>query len=268
MITFPHAKINLGLRILKKRTDGYHEIATCFYAVPVCDVLEIVPADHTSFTSSGLPIPGSPEHNLCLKALNLLKTDFDIPDVLMHLHKAIPMGAGLGGGSSDGAFTLKMVNELFSLGLTTGQLLNYASRLGSDCPFFIEGKPVLATGTGTELHSISLSLSDSWVRIIYPGIHVGTAEAYAGVKPDATREPLENILGKQQLWKNQLVNDFEPTVTNNHPVISKLINDLYANDAWYAAMSGSGSAVFGLFRSQPPVMELPPDCLIRDGKLD
>ncbi len=255
MIGFPHAKVNLGLQVLSKRTDGYHEIATCFYPVPVTDALEIIPSNSFRFTSSGLDIPGDPAGNLCCRAYELLREAFDIPSVHIHLHKVIPMGAGLGGGSSDGAFTLRLLSSLFSLDTEGLPLL--AAQLGSDCPFFLQDQPMLASGTGTTLTPSGLSLKGNHVLIIYPAIHVSTAAAYAGVTPSRPANTLNEILSDRLQWKSHLVNDFEKPVTEKHPEIGQVINRLYDNGSWYAAMSGSGSAVFGLFETTPPEIPWP-----------
>lgn len=257
MITFPPAKINLGLQILSKRQDGYHEIATCFYRIPLTDILEILPALKTTFTSSGLSIPGDPEQNLCLKAYNLIRKDFTIPPVHIHLHKVIPMGAGLGGGSSDATSTLIVLNKLFSLNIKAEKLHEYAASLGSDCPFFLSEKAMLASGTGTNLTPFSLELAGNYLYIIHPDIHVSTVEAYAGVSPHNPNESLNTILQQPENWKSILKNDFEPSIVRRYPAIGELIDQLYKSGAWYSAMSGSGSAVFGLFKEQPDSLDLP-----------
>ena len=248
MILFPNAKINVGLRIKSKRADGYHELETIFYPVNYCDVLEILPSDEIAFTSSGIDIPG--DGNLCLDAYHLLKQDFNIPAVHIHLHKIIPIGAGLGGGSSDAAFTLKGLNDIFDLQLSSEQLRIYAVQIGADCPFFIENKPMLATGIGEVLESIDLDLSAYHIAIVKPDIHVSTAEAYSGVTP---KEPLCSLrdLIKSPIKEWQFQNDFEQSVFSKHPAIKELKNLLYKQGAVYAAMSGSGSSVYGLFESRP-----------------
>ena len=248
MILFPNAKINLGLHIKSRRADGYHELETIFYSVNFCDVLEILPSDELTFTSSGISIPG--EGNLCLNAYHLLKQDFNIPAVRIHLHKIIPIGAGLGGGSSDAAFTLKGLNKLFDLQLTNEQLRIYALQIGADCPFFIENKPMLATGIGEVLESIDLDLSAYKIAIVKPNIHISTAEAYSAVTP---KEPLFSLrdLIKYPVNEWQLQNDFEQSVFEKYPIIKDLKNSLYEQGAVYAAMSGSGSSVFGLFETHP-----------------
>lgn len=250
MIVFPNAKINIGLNVVAKRPDGYHNIESIFYPVlELFDVLEIIKADKLQFSSSGIAIPGNHEDNLCLKAYQLIKADFEVAPVHIHLHKVIPIGAGLGGGSADAAFTLKALNQLFDLQLTDKQLIDYARKLGSDCAFFIKNEPVYAFGKGDEFESITLDLSKFDIKIEYPNIHVGTAEAYAGVKP--TKSEI-NIKEAIQLpiseWKNKLKNDFEDSIFPNHPQIKALKEKFYSEGALYASMTGSGSAVFGVFR--------------------
>lgn len=250
MVWFPHAKINLGLQIIRKRIDGYHDIETCFYPVGWKDILEIIPARNGKFTSTGIKISGAVEDNLCVKAYRLLKKDFDIPPVHIHLHKIIPMGAGLGGGSSDAAFTLKGLNDLFELQIPTERLHIYASQLGSDCAFFLYDHPMIAAGKGDELKVFKpYDLNKYEVIIIYPGIHVPTAAAYAGVEPESNRGSIEEILVKEPgYWKDNLINDFERSVIKKYSDIGKVKNRLYDLGAVYSCMTGSGSAVFGIFK--------------------
>tara|TARA_B110000467_G_C18299284_1_gene470174 strand:- start:182 stop:934 length:753 start_codon:yes stop_codon:yes gene_type:complete len=238
----------VGLHIVSKRADGYHELETIFYPIDWCDVLEIVPSDEQQFTSSGLAIPG--KGNLCLDAYHLLKADFDISAVHIHLHKVIPIGAGLGGGSSDAAFTLKGLNELFDLKLSNEQLRAYAVQLGADCPFFVENKPMLATGIGEVLSPIELDLSNYHLAIVKPDIHVSTAEAYSSVVPNQPTHSLADLI-RQPIADWQVQNDFEKSVFAQYPEVEKLKQSLYEKGAVYAAMSGSGSAVFGLFKELP-----------------
>jgi len=253
LLSFPNAKINLGLFITRKRRDGFHDLESVFYPVPWRDALEVIEADKTKFTSSGLDIPGDPNDNLVMKAYQLLRKDFQLDPVQIHLHKIIPMGAGLGGGSADAAFALKMVNELFQLYLEDSFLEDYAAQLGSDCPFFIGNRPVLATGRGTEFTDIDLDLSGKYLVLVNPGIHVGTKEAYANVKPQEAPIHLKEVVESQPLadWKNQVHNDFEDSIFPNHPAIAQLKETLYGAGAAYAAMTGSGSTVLGLFEELP-----------------
>lgn len=252
MISFPNAKINLGLHITSKRKDGYHEIETCMVPIPLFDALEMILDKKSTWNSTGLDIPGDSKDNLILKAEKLLRKDFPgLPNLNIHLHKNIPMGAGLGGGSADGAFALKLMNNLFDLHLDDFFLEEYAEQLGSDCPFFIENTPKIARGRGEILEPIELSLKGSYLVLINPGIHVGTKEAYAGVTPAPPKVKLEEVLADRSRWKAELVNDFESSIFKNHPEIAEIKNKLYEAGAFYSAMSGSGSSVFGLFAEKP-----------------
>lgn len=253
MISFPNAKINLGLHITAKRKDGYHDIESCMIPFPLMDALEmIVSTKNTSFESTGLEIPGDSKDNLILKAYQLLKKDFpNLPHVNIHLHKHIPMGAGLGGGSADAGFALSLMNNLFDLILDDFFLEEYATQLGSDCAFFIENTPKIARGRGELLEPVDLDLGGTHLILINPGIHIGTKEAYAGVTPTAPKVKLEEVLADKSRWKDELVNDFEASIFPNHPEIAAVKNKLYESGAYYAAMSGSGSSVFGLFDETP-----------------
>lgn len=255
MIVFPNCKINLGLKILKKRTDGYHDLETIFYPLPFTDALEIIESkfptrdSHFPFTNSGLPVPGKPASNLCVKAYRILKKDFpSLPAVHIHLHKVIPSGAGLGGGSSDASFTLKLLNEMFHLSLSREQLISYAAELGSDCPFFIINKPCYAQGRGEILREISIDLSPYKFVVVNPGIHVDTGRAFMNIKPSLPEKSLTEIIkipvGR---WKDELGNDFERVIFPQHREIVDIKDLLYFNGAVYASMSGSGSTVFGIF---------------------
>lgn len=253
MISFPNAKINLGLQVTAKRKDGYHDIETCMLPIPLTDALEmIVSTKKTTFESTGLPIPGEAKDNLILQAYKLLKKDFpNLPEVSIHLHKNIPMGAGLGGGSADGAFALNLMNNLFDLILDGFFLEEYAAQLGSDCAFFIENTAKIARGRGEILESVDLNLTGTHLLLINPGIHIGTKEAYAGVIPARPAIELKEVLADRNRWKDELVNDFETSIFPNHPEIAAIKEKLYEHGAYYAAMSGSGSSVFGLFEEKP-----------------
>lgn len=254
MLLFPNAKINLGLRVTGKRKDGYHDIETCMFPIPLHDALEIILANKTSFTSSGISIPGNDKDNLILKAYQLLKKDFnDLQPIAVHLHKAIPVGAGLGGGSADAAFALKLMNNLFDLILEDWFLEDYAAQLGSDCPFFIENSPKIATGRGEILTPINIDLSGKWLVLVHPHIHISTKEAYDGLIPKKPAGDLKEILTDPSLWKDRLKNDFEESIFQKYPVIGSLKELLYRQGAFYAAMSGSGSTVFGLFEEEPEI---------------
>lgn len=254
MIVFPPAKINLGLSISAKRTDGYHELETVMIPIPFVDILEIIPAKSFEFHSSGIAIPSATNDNLCVKAFELIRQKHNIPNVYMHLRKQIPMGAGLGGGSSDAAYVLKTLNELFELRLSLETLEEYAAQLGSDCPFFIQTIPQLAKGRGEVLTPIPLTLHSYYLVLLNPGIHVGTKEAYAGVIPQVKENSiLDFVLQEVSSWQENLVNDFEKSVFAQFPEIAKLKENLLQNGAIYAAMSGSGSSVFGIFKDKPEI---------------
>ena len=249
MVSFPNCKINLGLRILRKREDGYHDLETIFYPLPVRDVLETVRANELRFHPTGLPIPGDPAQNLALKAFHLLKNDFpQLPFVTIHLHKHIPIGGGLGGGSSDGAFMLQLLNSQFQLGLTPAQLMAYAAKLGSDCPFFLLNKPSLANGRGEQLEPLALDLSSYSFLIVHPGIHISTAQAFSLCTPSAAGPSLKDyIAGPVTTWAHSLVNDFEGPVFQEYPLLRTIKQQLYDRSAVYASMTGSGSSLFGIF---------------------
>jgi len=249
----PNCKINLGLHVVGKRPDGYHDLETIFLPVAqLADELEIAlqPDGETTMTQDGIALDNAPEDNLCMRAYRLLQQEFGIPPIAIRLHKCIPFGAGLGGGSSDAAFTLKMLNQLFALGLTTEGLEQRAARLGADCAFFIQNRPAFATGIGDCLQPIDLDLSAFDIVIeIPPDEHVNTREAYAGLRllggsrphlPAAVRQPIAE-------WRHLITNDFETSVFPAHPAIAALKQDMYRRGALYASMTGSGAAVFGLF---------------------
>lgn len=270
MIVFPNCKINLGLSIKGKRSDGYHNLETVFYPVLIKDILEIttltndelssvLPGDeYIHFSYSGLPIAGDKNDNLCVKAYYLLKKDFpSLPAIRMHLHKVIPMGAGLGGGSSDGAFTLGLLNEKFALELTTGQLIDYAIQLGSDCPFFIINRSCYAGRRGEMLEELNLDLSAYSLVLINPGIQINTGWAFSRISfPDSCQSQLQGNTLKEIIgqpidnWKGTLVNDFEKPVFEKFPEIKRIKDHLYKQGAIYAAMSGSGSTVFGIYNKK------------------
>ncbi|MDR2087409.1 MAG: 4-(cytidine 5'-diphospho)-2-C-methyl-D-erythritol kinase, partial [Dysgonamonadaceae bacterium] len=251
MISFPNAKINLGLYIVSKRSDGYHNIETIFYPIRLYDVLEIVPAEgKTTFTPSGIPIDENPNNNLVMRAFNLLRNDYDLPEIAIYLRKNIPMGAGLGGGSSDAAQMLLLINEFAGLNLSSDQLESYAAQIGADCPFFIRNKPVFAEGTGNIFTPITLSLQGYYLVLVKPDIFVSTPEAYARIKPKQPDFPLpETVQRPVGEWKTRLTNDFETGVFEQYPEIGAVKRKLYEHGAIYASMSGSGSSVFGIFES-------------------
>src|SRR5688572_28327375 len=231
MISFPNCKINLGLRILRKRNDGYHDLETVFYPLPFYDIIEVIHGPgEAEFSGSGLLVDGEPSSNLCIKAIQLLKKDFpELPALKFHLHKTIPMGAGLGGGSADGAFTLQLINQKFRLGLSRDQVLNYALQLGSDAPFFIINKPCLAKGRGELLEEITIDLSRYWVLLANPGIHVNTATAFSGISAAIPERSVKEIIQQPvNTWKKELINDFETTVFKSYPLIGEIKEKLYS----------------------------------------
>ncbi len=256
MISYPNCKINLGLHVVGKRPDGYHDLETLFVPVhDLCDELEILPTTHyplPTISQDGIALDNDPDDNLCMRAWRLLHEEFAIPPVSIRLKKGIPFGAGLGGGSADAAFTLKMLNEMFSLHLSDSDLEHRAARLGADCAFFIRNQAAYATGIGDRLEPIALDLSPYRIVIEIPaGEHVSTKEAYAGLSPFTfhlsrpdLREAVKKPIGE---WKELIVNDFEASVFPSHPAIAALKDDLYRRGALYASMTGSGAAVFGIF---------------------
>lgn len=248
MLFFPNAKINIGLNIVSKRDDGYHNLETIFYPIGWKDVLEIIPSSNPGFSCSGIAVEGG--ENLCEKALKLLKADYDFPDVFMHLHKNIPTGAGLGGGSSDAAFTLMGLNEMFNLGISTQELKGYALRLGADCPFFIDNVPSFASGVGEELTPVNFSLKGYFLVVVKADVFVSTAEAFSAVVPKPSAFSIvDEVQGKLSDWR--LKNDFEDGIFNLHPKIKGIKQTLLDAGALYASMSGSGSSIYGIFSSKP-----------------
>ncbi len=252
MVVFSNCKINLGLHIVAKRADGFHDIETIFYPIPFYDVIEIIEAPEFTFTTTGLTIPSTPDNNLCVKAYHLLKKDFvNLPPVHLHLQKNIPMGAGIGGGSANAAYTLVLLNQKFKLALSHTQLKTYAAQLGSDCAFFIENKPCYATGRGEILQSLNIDLKDYYIALVFSALHVNTAEAFAGItiqKP--TLSCKDTINYSIQEWAKNLKNDFETSIFKIHPSLSEAKNVLYQLGATYASMTGSGSTIYGLFNKK------------------
>ncbi len=268
MLVFPNCKINLGLHITSKRSDGFHTIESVFLPVGWVDMLEIVPAKENQFIVDGLNIACPLNENLCYKAYQLLNLDFDLPPISMYLYKKIPNGAGLGGGSSDAAFTLKMLNTMFSLGLSIVTLMRYAEKLGSDCSFFITNTPSLVSGRGEILQPFHVNLQGYEIVIIKAPISVSTAEAYKMVTPKAANYPIAEILKNDiSTWCNTLKNDFEEPIFNKYPELEQIKNLLYAKGALYATMSGSGSAIYGIFRERIDFSQTFADCLMWQGTL-
>lgn len=278
MVVFPNCKINLGLNIIRKRSDGYHDLETVFYPIALRDALEIImvgtpreniPITTTAnvqFSISGFPIDGKNENNLCISAYQLLKKDFpQLPQIKMHLHKAIPTNAGLGGGSADGAFTLNLLNQIFNLGLTIQQSLQYTLQLGSDCPFFMINKPCLGTGRGEILDPIKLDLSAYTIVIVHPEVHINTTEAFLSINTAVPSKSVKNIINQPvATWRKELKNDFEGAIFTKYPEIKTIKETLYEAGATYASMTGSGSTVFGLFeKTTKPHLAFPTNYLIR-----
>jgi 4-diphosphocytidyl-2-C-methyl-D-erythritol kinase len=257
MIVFPNAKINIGLRILRRRGDGYHDLQSIFFPVGLRDMLEILPADATLNDGkpviyvSGFEVPATAE-NLCWKAVELFTGRQGIPPVRLHLHKRIPPGSGLGGGSSDASFTFLALNEMFGCGLTGDVLEGYASEVGSDCPFFIRNRPSLVSGRGNLLEPVPLNLAGHYLVIVFPGISVPTGPAYRMIRPSGKGPDLREIpaLPPGQ-WPNRAGNRFEEPVFAEYPELAGIKEKLYRSGAVYASMSGSGSAIYGIFPSPP-----------------
>ncbi|QPH39387.1 4-(cytidine 5'-diphospho)-2-C-methyl-D-erythritol kinase [Pedobacter endophyticus] len=263
MLSFPNAKINLGLNITEKRSDGYHNLETVFYPINIKDAVEITDAEQTSCKIYGTNIPGDANDNLCMRAYNQIKQDFDIPAQQISLLKNIPVGAGLGGGSADCAFLIKLLNEKFRLGMSVTTMQNYARRLGADCAFFIENKPVYAFNKGDEFEKCEIDLSGWFKVLVKPPVHVSTADAYALVKPQKPLQSLKEIIHlSPTTWKNKVINDFEASVFAKYPQIHQIKTSLYDAGATFALMSGSGSSVFALFNDPVKLPELEKDNLV------
>jgi 4-diphosphocytidyl-2-C-methyl-D-erythritol kinase len=251
MIAFPNAKINLGLSIIEKRADGFHNLESCFYPIPCYDVLEVLPAENFVFQTTGIEIPGGNQGNLCEKAYQILSADYELPKVTIHLHKTVPIGAGMGGGSADGAFTLSLLNQLGQLNLGTPALENYARKLGSDCAFFIENKPKYCFGKGDEFEEVNINLSGKVLVLVNPNIHISTAEAYAGIIPKKPAHKCVDIIKLPiTAWRNYLKNDFEESIFPQHKILPEIKEKLYSKGALYASMTGSGSTLYGIFEQE------------------
>ena len=260
MINFPIAKINLGLNVVEKRPDGYHNLQTVFYPVPIKDALEVhvmdeaFPSDYDcDLKVTNITIEGDEQRNLVVRAYQLLKQDFPtLPRIHSHLWKGIPTQAGMGGGSSDCAYMMLLLNQQFQLGLTDEQLIEYAAKLGADCAFFILSRPCYAEGIGEKLQPIDLSLSGYYIAVVRPDIPVPTKEAFSRIRPHHPAQNCrETVMQPVETWRDTLINDFEESVFALHPEIGNIKQQLYDMGATYAAMSGSGSALFGLFKKQP-----------------
>lgn len=260
MICFPNAKINIGLNIIGKRSDGFHNIQSIIYPISLCDALEIIEikdekkiclnkiSDKIFYSSSGVSIPGDNASNLCVKAYELVSDKFKLPKVAIHLHKLVPIGGGLGGGSSNAAYTIKQLNNLFELNISDDLMEDLASQLGSDCNFFIKNKPVYVYERGSKYKAVSLDLSGYYVFIVYPRIHISTAEAYKKVKITEEVNLIDMIKLPVEEWKYNIFNSFEDNIFKEYPLIKSIKDQLYSQGAVYASMSGSGSCVYGIFK--------------------
>lgn len=274
MISFPNAKINIGLNIVEKRADGFHNIESVMYPVGLCDSLEIIEnteegAERITITTSGIDIPGNTDDNLCYYAYHAISADYPLPNIKVHLHKHIPVGAGLGGGSADAAFFIRLLNDKFDLGLAWGEMHHYAKQLGSDCSFFISNKPAFAEGKGDEYESLNMSLRGYHVALIYPNIHINTAKAYSGVTPKQPTRSLESDILNLPVaeWKDYIHNDFEDSIFPHQPEIKAIKDKLYEEGAVYASMSGSGSAVYGIFKEATSLKKVFGDYFVYEGAL-
>ncbi|MDR0938452.1 MAG: 4-(cytidine 5'-diphospho)-2-C-methyl-D-erythritol kinase [Mediterranea sp.] len=263
MITFPNAKINLGLSVVSKRADGYHDLETVFYPIgSLTDALEVVASANgdTRLRTYGNAVDGQPEENLVTRAYRLLAQDHRLPPVDIHLYKRIPSGAGLGGGSADAAFMLRLLNDYARLGLTDEELEAYAVRLGADCAFFVRDRPTYAEGIGNRFAPINLSLAGYGLALVKPDIFVSTREAFKGIHPHRPEHPVREVIERPvSEWRERLVNDFEESVFPLHPTIRQIKEELYRQGAVYASMTGSGSSVFGLFAPGVPLPDVRPD---------
>lgn len=253
MITFPNAKINIGLDVLSKRSDGYHNIESLFYPIPLQDALEIIPSNGAlEYSTSGIALECDSEDNLVVKAFRLMQDKYHLPNVKIHLHKHIPFGAGLGGGSADAAFTLKMLNDMFELNVTDQKLIEYAALLGADCAFFIKNTPQIASGIGDVLMGSVIKLDGKFLLLVKPDLEVPTVNAYKFIQAALPEVSLkDNLILPMRDWKKSIKNDFEPSVFRQYPSLSDLKDKMYELGATYAAMSGSGSSIFGIFDEKP-----------------
>ncbi|QNL22601.1 4-(cytidine 5'-diphospho)-2-C-methyl-D-erythritol kinase [Hyphobacterium sp. CCMP332] len=252
MLSFPNAKINLGLQIKSKRDDGYHEIETCLYPIPLNDILEIVPSNEDKLIVTGNAIDGKPEENLCYKAIRLLAENYKIPALHVHLHKLIPHGAGLGGGSSDAVHTLQSINKILNLNISENELLSLSSYLGSDCPFFVKNRPSIAHGRGEKIETLELSLKGDYLILVFPKLFISSSIAYSLINPKTPSQKLKTALKESKTeWKKLLQNDFQMVLEKKYSQLAGLSQVMYNHNAYYAAMSGSGSSYFGLFNEDP-----------------
>jgi 4-diphosphocytidyl-2-C-methyl-D-erythritol kinase len=250
MIVFPNAKINIGLNVTSKRPDNFHNLESIFYPINWVDILEINKSETFEFTSSGLAINTNLDNNLVVKAYRLMVEKFNISPCKIHLHKQIPMGAGLGGGSADASFTLTAINSLFNLNISVKVLVELADTLGSDCPFFIENTPKFITEKGNKMSEIDLDLSGYYIKLLNPNIHISTKEAFNGIKPKLSSVNYLEI-SIDDLEINKITNDFENSVFPIHPILKDLKSKLKTENAFYTSMTGTGSTIYGLFKNKP-----------------
>ncbi|RXQ87498.1 4-(cytidine 5'-diphospho)-2-C-methyl-D-erythritol kinase [Ancylomarina salipaludis] len=258
MLTYSNAKINIGLNIVEKRKDGFHNLETIFFPIAMRDAIEIADskgnADYT-FSASGIPIDIDASENIVVKAYELIRAKYNFPAQDIHLHKSIPFGAGLGGGSANAAYMIKLLNQKFNLGMTESEMEGWVSQLGSDCAFFIKNKPAFAFEKGDKLCSIDLDLSGFHILLIKPDIHISTAEAYANIKPNKPEKSLQQLIQEPiENWKTTIKNDFEDSIFPKYPLLAEIKKELYEQGAIYAAMSGSGSSLFGIFKNDPQIL--------------
>lgn len=263
MIAFTPCKINIGLHVTGKRSDGYHNIESLFYPVPLYDILEVIEdkeadAGSCRLSVSGLPIDADLNENLVTKAYRLLAGKYRLPSVQVHLHKVIPMGAGLGGGSSNGAYMLRLLNQKFELGIEPPELIDYAACLGSDCPFFILNSPAIARSRGEVLQKFPDILNGYWIYLVHPGIHVSTAQAFRLIQLKNHPLPVDALQTlKPNSWNNLIINDFDDVISSNYSEIAEIRHDLFQAGALYVSLTGSGSAVYGIFSQEPPKIQWP-----------
>lgn len=261
MIDFPGSKVNLGLRITQKLDNGYHSLESVFLPIQFSDVLEIIPTSdsETQFNYSGFEISGDSKNNLIYRAWQILNEDFSIPPSKIYLHKVVPMGAGIGGGSADGSSMLKLINEHFKLGITQNKLELYAKELGADCPFFIRNKSAYVEGIGEIMSPISLNLSGYHFFLVAPGIHINTGEAFKNCQPKQHETSLKEIIEKNSIssWKDLVKNDFEDYAFKSFPELRKIKEQMYKAGALYASMSGTGSSIYGFFEKENDLPSFP-----------
>lgn len=253
MIYYSPCKINIGLHVFNKRSDGFHDLETLMYPIAWYDIIEILPSETFNFTFSGLSIPGDPKDNLCVKAYELLKNEFTFPNCSIHLHKVIPMGAGIGGGSANAAIVLKGLNKQFYLGISSQKLKDYAAILGSDCAFFIDNLPQIATGRGERLIPTKFTLKGCWIKLINVGIHISTREAFQNVTFTQNKRSIKEIIEKYDIESidSCIENSFQTYAFNLHPILLELKKKLIEEGAVFTAMSGSGSTIYGIYKNEP-----------------